>query len=62
MLTQGSSRKLWLVKKKRKKDAFIFFPIRLSVIGVEKRTLRVVPFKTEQRVAYIIRGILEFEN
>jgi hypothetical protein len=39
-----------------------FFPVVLSVTGDEKRKLRAVPFKTEQGVAYIIGGILEFEN
>jgi hypothetical protein len=58
MLIQSPCRKLWLVKQ----DAFLFFSVRLSVIGVEKRKLCVVPFKTEQGVAYYIGGILEFEN
>jgi len=57
MLIQSSCRKLWLLKK-----THFFFPVSLSVIGDVKRKLRVVPFKTEQGVAYIIGGILEFEN
>jgi len=58
MPIQNSCRKLLLVERK----THIFSSVRLSVIGVEKRKLRVVPFKTEQGVAYIIGGILEFEN